>query len=100
MHAADAVPMTREEAMAVAAHRKAARHRRTSRIRKTVATLAVAAFIGPFAVIYSNVTSGKDPALANTVTAVASASTATGGSTTTSASTSAPAPTAVTTQQS
>lgn len=72
--------MTREEALAVAAQRKAARQHRTGRIRKTVAGIAVAAFVGPFAVIYANVASGKDPALANNVTAVATASRATSGS--------------------
>lgn len=108
MRRGDSVLMNREEALALAARRKAARHRRTSRIRKAVVTVAVAAFIGPFAVIYGNVASGKDPAPANTVTAVASASGTTtpsgstgstsAGSSTTASSTSAPA--AVTTQQS
>lgn len=83
----------REEALAIAADHEAARHRRTSRIRKLVATLAVAAFIGPFAVIYNNVSAGKDPALP-TQTTVARAS----WSTDDGASTSTPAP--VTTQQS
>jgi hypothetical protein len=81
---------TREEALAIASERKAARRARTSRIRKLVATLTVAAFIGPFAVIYNNVAAGKDPALA--------AQTATVARATTSAQTSTPA--AVTTQQS
>src|SRR4051812_4266367 len=105
--------MTREEALTVAAQRKAARGRRTSRIRKTVATLAVAAFIGPFAVIYTGVAAGKDAALAatsqpqsttvaksssNGSAATATTNSATTNSATTTASTSSPAP--VTTQQS
>jgi hypothetical protein len=96
---------TREEALAIASERKARRRARTSRIRKLVATLAVAAFIGPFAVIYDNVAAGRDPALAAQTATVARASTSiangtttSGASTTTSAQTSAPA--AVTTQQS
>ena len=96
---------TREEALAIASGRKAARRARTSRIRKLVATLAVAAFIGRFAVIYDNVAAGKHPAVAAqtaTVSRVSTSSTSgattSGPSTTTSAQTSAPA--AVTTQQS
>ena len=90
--------MSREEALALAAQRKAARRQRTNRIRKIVATIAVAAFIGPFAVIYGHVAAGKDPALANTTTVVAhSGSTS---ATTTSATTTTSTPAAVTTQQS
>ena len=93
--------MNREEALAVAAERKAARRQRTSRIRKIVATIAVAAFIGPFAVIYGHVAAGKDPALANTTTVVASSgSTSASSATTTSATTTTSTPAAVTTQQS
>jgi hypothetical protein len=55
---------TREEGMALAAERNAARKRRTARIRRTVAVIAAVAFIGPFGVIYMNVADGKDPALA------------------------------------
>jgi hypothetical protein len=103
---------TREEALAIAAERKAARGARTSRIRKLVATLAVAAFIGPFAVIYENVAAGKDPALAAQTTVARASTTSDSASTTSdsastttsdSASTttdSAAAPAAVTTQQS
>jgi hypothetical protein len=74
--------MTREEAIQVAAQRKAARRRRTGRIRKAVAVVAVTAFLGPFALIYSHSESTK--------VAKASAST--------TSTTSSPAP--VTTQQS
>src|SRR3954451_22877500 len=83
--------MTREEALAIAEDRKAARRLRTSRIRVLVATAAAAAFIGPFAVIYGHVAAGKDPALAaqtsvarvvgSTTTSI-SGSSASGGSTT------------------
>jgi hypothetical protein len=110
---------TREEALAVASKRKAARRLRTARIRKAVAILAVAAFLGPFAVIYGQVAAGEDPALSASTSQSAtsasestsangsgsttgSASNASSGSTsggsTSSASTSSPAP--VTTQQS
>jgi hypothetical protein len=105
---------TREEALAVASQRKAARHRRTTRIRKTVAILAVAAFIGPFGVIYSQVASGKDPGLAATsnkasVTTAGTSTTGSASASTSSASTSsgstssgsaASTPAPVTTQQS
>jgi hypothetical protein len=91
---------TREEGLAIAAQRRAARGRRTSHIRKAVATVAAAAFLGPFAVIYINLTAGKDPALAATTSPAQSTTTSQAQSTTTasSASTSSPAP--VTTQQS
>jgi hypothetical protein len=71
--------MTRDQALAIAAERKAARRHRTGRIRKTVAALAVAAFLGPFAVIYTQLAAGHDPALANSnpVAATADASTST-----------------------
>src|SRR3954452_22310210 len=66
---------TREEALAFAAARKTARAHRTTKIRKTVAALAAAAFLGPFAVIYGHVASGTDPGLA---ASTASGSTITG----------------------
>jgi hypothetical protein len=102
---------TREEALAIASQRKAARHRRTTRIRKTVAILTAAAFIGPFGVIYSQVASGKDPGLAATSTSqsATTASTSTSqstsastssGSTSSGSSTTASTPAPVTTQQS
>ena len=67
---------TREEGLAMAARRKAARRRRTGRIRKAVAVVAVAAFLGPFTVIYTQLANGKDPELAanNAVVATADAS--------------------------
>src|SRR4051794_31985410 len=55
---------SRDEALKVAAARKVARRRRTSRIRKAIATVAVAAFIGPFGVIYTQMAAGRDPGLA------------------------------------
>lgn len=91
---------SREAGLALAEERKAARRRRTGRIRKTVAVVAVAAFIGPFSVIYTQMADGPDPATAKTESqAKASApakqrAAATSGSTTTST----PAP--VTTSQS
>lgn len=65
---------TREEGLAIANARKAARARRTERIRKAVAVLAVAAFIGPFSVIYVRMATGNDPALATTGTVSSTAS--------------------------
>src|SRR3954471_5030823 len=99
--------MTREEELALAEDRKVARRLRTSRIRRLVATVAAAAFIGPFALIYGNVAAGKDPALvaqttvvqaaaSDTSTADSSASTSGDSDSTTTSS----APAAVTTQQS
>jgi hypothetical protein len=96
---------TREEALKIAGEHKAARRLRTSRLRKTVAALAVVAFVGPFGAIYQGIASGKDPGLATQAAAPATsgssggASTSSGSTTTaTSAQTSSPAP--VTTQQS
>lgn len=96
--------------MALAAGRKAARRQRTGRIRRAVAVVAVAAFLGPFGVIYGHVAAGKDPALVATTSGstTTSASTSTSGSATTttttsaakSASTSTATPASVTTQQS
>jgi hypothetical protein len=76
---------TREEGLALAARRKAARGRRTGRIRRAIAVIGVAAFIGPFAVIYTQLAEGRDPALANTqaVAAVVSTSTTTAASSST-----------------
>jgi hypothetical protein len=95
---------TREEALKIAREHKAARRLRTSRLRKTVAALAVVAFVGPFGAIYQGIASGKDPGLATQAAAPATsgssgaASTSSGSTTATSAQTSSPAP--VTTQQS
>src|SRR4051812_9632196 len=69
---------TREEGLAIAAQRKAARGRRTGRIRKAVAVVAVSAFIGPFAFIYSQMAAGKDPALAATQAVASNASSSLG----------------------
>jgi hypothetical protein len=97
---------TREEGLAIAAGRKAARARRTGRIRKAVVVLAVSAFLTPFGVIYGQMAAGKDPALASTqtVAATSTASTSSGTSASTSsasANTSTPTtPAPVTTQQS
>lgn len=57
---------TREEGVAIASERKAARRRRTGRLRKTVAVIAACAFIGPFGIIATRMAAGKDPALATT----------------------------------
>jgi hypothetical protein len=98
---------TREQALAIAASRKAARRARTSRIRRTIAVIGAVAFIGPFGVIYTQLASGHDPALATTTQTVAStpstsaATTATTATTATqSTQTTSAAPAAVTTQQS
>ncbi len=78
---------TREEALAIAARRKAARRARTSRLRRWIAVVSVIAFIGPFGVIYAQIASGRDPALAGTqavaTAAAAKTSTAATGSTST-----------------
>src|SRR4051794_29717531 len=72
---------TREEALAIAAARKTARAHRTTKIRKTVAALAAAAFLGPFAVIYGHVASGKDPGLAASTASGSTIAGTTGSST-------------------
>ena len=51
------------EAVALGRQVKAARRRRTNRLRKGVVAIAAAAFLGPFAVIYTQVAAGRDPAL-------------------------------------
>ena len=86
---------TREQALAIAARRKAARQRRTSRIRRFVAALAVAVFVAPFGVIYTQMADGRDPAPATVAHVSTSTSTSSGSITSDSTS---PAP--VTTQQS
>jgi hypothetical protein len=86
---------TREEGLAIASQRKEARRRRTARIRKTVAVLAVAAFIGPFGFLYQQMAAGKDPSLAGTQPVAMKAAT-----TTSSASTDTTTAAPVTTQQS
>jgi cytoskeletal protein RodZ len=109
---------TREEALAIAAGRKAVRARRTGRIRRWIAVVSVAAFVGPFGFIYTQLASGHDPALASQAvasqaTAAASADTATStastdttsdsdnsASTSTTTTTTSQSPAAVTTSQS
>lgn len=109
----------REAALQVAEQRKAARRLRTSRIRFTIATLAVAVFAGPFGFIYSQLANGQDPALVAKATATttkattkatpkastkatttATTPTTTTPSVTTTPSTAATQPAPVTTQQS
>lgn len=93
--------LTREEGLAIAKRRKAARHRRTTRIRKAVAILAISAFIGPFGFIYGQLSSGNDPALKSTAVAQTQpAATTTSASNDTSATTDTAAAAPVTTQQS
>jgi hypothetical protein len=89
---------TREEALAIAAKRKALRRDRTLRLRKGVAVLAVAVFVVPFAVIYDHVATGTDPALAATSATVATTNSPATTTVSTPVTTSAPTP--VTTQQS
>ena len=96
---------TREEALAIAAERKAARHARNGRIRRLTAAIAIAAFIGPFGAIYMQFADGQSPASPATQqvvasTAAASNSSSEASSTTTTSTTSRSKPAAVTTQQS
>jgi hypothetical protein len=96
------VKPTREQALRIAERRKAARRWRNRRMRRAIAVVSVAAFIGPFGIIYTQLASGNDPALASTkvvATTSASATQAQAASTQTTQTTSA-APAAVTTQQS
>jgi hypothetical protein len=62
-------PVSRIEARRLAAAKKSVRRRRTVRIRKTVAWVAAAAFLGPFGVIAVRMAAGSDPALATSGTA-------------------------------
>jgi hypothetical protein len=71
-----------------------AMRRRSARIRRTVATLAVIAFVALFATIYVQIATGNDPGLASTTV---TESTSTTDSTTTASSSEDPA---VTTAQS
>ena len=79
--------ISREEALALAAARKHGRRLRTQRIRRVIAIVASAAFIGPFGVIAAQMAAG------GTTTTVAKAATTTTSSPTAS-------PSAVTTRQS
>ena len=87
---------TRAEGLAIASQRKEARRRRTTRIRKTVAVLAAAAFIGPFGFLYQQLAAGNDPALAGTQSVAMKPATTTSSASTDTTTTAAP----VTTQQS
>jgi cytoskeletal protein RodZ len=78
------VKPTREHALQIAERRKAARRRRIQRLRRGITMVSVAAFIGPFGVIYAQLAAGRDPALSTTQTAAT-----TGSGATASASTSA-----------
>jgi hypothetical protein len=101
MPARERVKPTREEALAIAERRKAARRARTKRIRRAIAVVSVVAFIGPFGLIYSQLAAGHDPALSSNqgVDSVASASSGSNSSgSSVTAGPSSPAP--VTTQQS
>jgi hypothetical protein len=77
---------TREEALAIAAGRKAARARRTGRIRRWIAVVSVAAFVGPFGFIYTQLASGHDPALASQAVASQATAAASADTSTTTAS--------------
>src|SRR5205823_1931731 len=79
--------MTREQALRVAERRKAARRARTSRIRRTIAVIAVCAFTGPFGFIYTQMAAGRDPALTTTNKTTVAKSTVTGSTTSSSANT-------------
>jgi hypothetical protein len=107
--AAGRVKPTREQALRIAERRKAARRWRNRRLRRAITVFSVAAFIGPFGIIYTQLAAGRDPALSSTQTAAATAAKApaaaqaqyavgTTSSTGTSIQTTSPAP--VTTQQS
>ena len=78
---------TREEALAIAAGRKAVRARRTGRIRRWIAVVSVAAFVGPFGFIYTQLASGHDPALASQAVASQATAAASADTSTTTAST-------------
>jgi hypothetical protein len=87
---------TRDEALAIAAARKTARRERTSKLRKAVAVLTAAAFIGPFGAIYAHVAATRNPAVASTAVTKTATTTAPSASTTSGSTTVSP----VTTQQS
>jgi hypothetical protein len=68
------VKPTREEALRIAERRKAARRWRNRRLRRAITVFSIAAFIGPFGVIYAQLAAGHDPALSSTQTAAATGS--------------------------
>jgi hypothetical protein len=71
------VKPTREQALRIAERRKAARRWRTRRLRRGVTVLGIAAFLGPFGVIFTQLAAGHDPALSSTQSAATKASGAT-----------------------
>jgi hypothetical protein len=68
------VKPTREHALRIAELRKAARRRRIQRLRRGITMVSVAAFIGPFGVIYAQLAAGRDPALSTSQTAATTGS--------------------------
>jgi hypothetical protein len=93
--ARESVKPTREQALAIAERRMAARRRRTRGIRRVVAVVAIAAFAGPFGLLYTQLAAGGDPALSNNATVTTASTTAHGA-----VQPAILAPAAVTTQQS
>ena len=95
------VKPTREQALGIAERRMAARRWRTRRLRHVIAVFSIAAFIGPFGVIYTQLASGRDPVLSSTQTAATAQSGATASAASAAAQTNQiTSPAAVTTQQS
>src|SRR5258705_4574691 len=92
------VKPTREQALAIAARRKAARRARTTRIRRAIAVVSIAAFVAPFGVIYTQLAGGHDPSLSSNQGVSATSTAAASSGSSASAAPSSPAP--VTTQQS
>jgi hypothetical protein len=98
------VKPTREQALRMAEGRKAARRWRNRRLRRAITVVSVAAFIGPFGIIYTQLAAGRDPALSSAQTTAATSSGASAapaqyaGGASPSIQTTSPA--AVTTQQS
>jgi hypothetical protein len=66
---------SREQGLALARRRQAARRRRNGRIRKVVGTIALLAFLGPFGVIYTQLAAGRDPVLSTSSKASGTSST-------------------------
>jgi hypothetical protein len=105
---AERVKPTREQALRIAERRKAVRRMRNRRLRRAITVVSIAAFIGPFGVIYAQLAAGHDPALSSSANAPAAVQAQPAGGTTSISSTStqstqttqvtSPAP--VTTQQS
>jgi hypothetical protein len=89
---------TREEALRIAERRKAARRWRTQRLRRGITVFSVAAFLGPFGVIFTQLAAGHDPALSSTQTAATTWSGTTAPAAAAKAATAAPAQTVQTVQ--